>query len=381
MPKFRKILFLVDADISTGSGKSVTELVQLMKANSFCNPVVLTLQNNGVNVFCDSLEIENYSIEFGRTCSIAKSYLGHLMSCIRRPFVNRTALRFLKGKNLLDELDAVCSNTSTIDFGAYLYKILHIPHIWQIREFLVFNRDIPPIIGNLPGYISKNSSKVITVSKKIRDYCVDRCEGNEKFITIYDGVSGIIKEKKYWNNSSIRLLCVGEISKLKGQDVLVSAFLDLPENIRKEFTLDFVGGGNQSLIEELKEKICAHGASQYVSFKGFSNQIRELLPNYDVGVQPSHSEGFSRVIVEYMLAGLCVVATEGNAESIKSGENGFLYNSSDQNALKNILIQLYEKKSLIKEYGCKARVDAMENYCIEKNYSKICDVFESCLKK
>jgi len=381
MSKDQRILFLVDADISTGSGKSVAELIRLMKDNSFCEPLVLTLEKNGVNTFCDSLNVANYSVKFGRTCSVAKNYVGHLASFLKRPISNYVAYRFLKKQQLLRELDAVYTNTSTIDFGAYLYKKLHIPHIWQIREFLVFNRDIPPIICNLPRYISKNSSRVITVSKKINDYCV-LCSGKkEKFITIYDGVFGGGGERCFQEHSPIKIICVGEISKLKGQDVLLSAFIGLPEYIRKEFTLDFIGGGDQRLIEGMKEKSSACGISQYVSFKGFSDQIQKLLANYDVGIQPSHSEGFSRVIVEYMLAGLCVVATEGNAEAIENGVNGLLYNSTSQDALRDILVQLYEKKSLIREYGCAAQKDALDKYCIEKNFSKICDVFEKCCRK
>ena len=106
-----------------------------------------------------------------------------------------------------------------------------------------------------------------------------------------------------------------------------------------------------------------------VNFKGFCKNIFNVLPYYDIGVQPSHSEGFSRVTVEYMLVGLCVIGNGNTAiqELIENEKTGLLYNDFEIRSLTDkIAYCFYNRKKMI-QLGNSAREVAIEKYCIEKN--------------
>jgi len=63
--------------------------------------------------------------------------------------------------------------------------------------------------------------------------------------------------------------------------------------------------------------------------------VADLLFASEIGVLSSKAEGFANAILEYMAAGLPVVATDvgGAREAISEGETGFVVASSDDNKM------------------------------------------------
>ena len=163
----KKILYIIEADLTTGSGKCALELIQLLANKSDFKPVVITQYKNSLNTACDKLSIENYHTHYARTCSLGMGRLGWLIAFFCRPFLNFFSYKRLKKQLDFKSISIIHSNSSSIDFGAYLHRKLQIPHIWHIREFLVFNHIWPAIVSKLPNYIVENSSCVITVSKQL----------------------------------------------------------------------------------------------------------------------------------------------------------------------------------------------------------------------
>ena len=70
--------------------------------------------------------------------------------------------------------------------------------------------------------------------------------------------------------------------------------------------------------------LAALGVAERVRFLGFRPDVAALLPQLDVFVLPSTSEGFPLVVLEAMAAGRPVVATRcgGVEEMIAAGEDG-----------------------------------------------------------
>jgi glycosyltransferase involved in cell wall biosynthesis len=68
---------------------------------------------------------------------------------------------------------------------------------------------------------------------------------------------------------------------------------------------------------------------------------------------PSRNEGLSNTILEYMAAGLPVVATDcgGNKELVREGEGGFVVKSGDAEALAGGVIDLLRKPARRKAMG------------------------------
>jgi glycosyltransferase involved in cell wall biosynthesis len=134
-----------------------------------------------------------------------------------------------------------------------------------------------------------------------------------------------------------------------------------------------IGSGNsereQGLIK-LSEEL---GIKNRVVFMGQRTDITELLCNADVGVLPSHQEGFSNAILEYMAARLPVVASAvgGNKDSVLHGKTGYLIPAEDTNALSNALDRLRRNRTLRLQMGGEGRKRVEENFeltCCVKAY-------------
>ena len=379
--KKNKILFIVEADLTSGSGKCALELVRLLSDKSNFEPVVVTQYQNNLNTACDKLSIENYHTHYARTCSLGMGRLGWFIAFFCRPFLN-----FLSFKKLKKHIDFcnVCiihSNSSSIDFGAYLHRKLQIPHIWHIREFLVFNHIWPAIVSKIPNYIVKNSSCVITVSKQLKEFLQDKTKSTN-IKAIYDGVyssSNTITPHAPNDSGRLRLVCIGNLAPIKGQDTLLEAVSLLPPQVLSNISLDFYGLSVGDFEQKLKQIVQKASLESVVHFKGFCNNVLDILTNYDVGIQPSHTEGFSRVPVEYMLAGLCVI---GNGETsiselVENNKNGLLYKDYDIQSLANKIAYCFYNRKEMNVLGQTAQKMAKERFCIEQNVSYIIDEYNS----
>lgn len=379
----RKILFIVEADLKSGSGKCAWELIKLTKQRTEFTPIVITQYHNDLSNACSASCIENHSTHYARTCSLGMGWLGWIIAFCCRPFLNY--LSFIKLKKRIDfnSISIIHSNSSSIDFGAYLHKKLHIPHIWHIREFLVFNHFWTPIIRNLPHYITQNSNQVVTVSNKLNEY-LQKITKSTNIATLYDGVYAPDEEKE--NNKKklskkTRLICVGNLAPIKGQDFLLEAISQLPSAVLKNISIDFYGASIGNFEKKLKAFVHENSLEHVVSFKGFCKNVYEVLSNYDLAIQPSHSEGFSRVTAEYMFAGLCVIAAKEGAisELIQDRENGFLYEDYNKKELVNLLLYCFYNKNITALCAKKAKEKALLNYNFEDNFKKIIDIYDKVL--
>lgn len=380
-----KILFIVEATLKTGAGKCAIELIQRVHNCSEFTPIVVTQFPNDINDLCSKIGIENYSTNYARTCSLDMKRLGRLFFFLARPFLNRFALKKLKKRLDFSQICLIHSNAISIDFGAYLHKKTHIPHIWHVRDFLIFKKEWHSIIWNLPLYVEKNSSKIITVSNSLKNYLFQQGCSNNSIITIHDGIElPDIAKKEYTVPPLKRILnvvCVGLICEMKGQETLIDAIVRIPKGKRAFFKFHFFGEKDRKTIHHIRNKITENNLDDIILFHDFSSNIFSALVDMDIGVQPSHSEGFSRVTAEYMAAGLCVIAAKEGAipELIQNGENGLLYEDYNAQELADLLLYCLENIEKMTNYAQKARKDALEKYNFENNYKKILHVYRETL--
>ena len=95
----------------------------------------------------------------------------------------------------------------------------------------------------------------------------------------------------------------------------------------------------------------------------------------------SYSEGFSNAIIEYMLAGLPVVATDvgGAAEAVSDGISGFLVNSDDHQKLAARLIELLKNNDRAKLFGQVGRQHAIDKFSCQTQLNSVKAVYAECL--
>ncbi len=119
-----------------------------------------------------------------------------------------------------------------------------------------------------------------------------------------------------------------------------------------EWGLVIAGDGIER--EALQRTAESAGVSQRVLFLGDTPAIPALLKKCDIGVlTPSANEGLSNTILEYMAAGLPVVATDcgGNKELVSDNKNGFIVPVGDVEGVAQALKQLANDADLRHRMG------------------------------
>jgi len=180
-----------------------------------------------------------------------------------------------------------------------------------------------------------------------------------------------------------QILSLGRFVPKKGFDVLILAC-----GIMKASGLDFrlaLGGWGpgasrlQRLVRELD-------LSNQVRFPGFIryDQVPEFLATGDLFVMPSvidssgDRDGIPNVIVEALLSGLPVVATDvcGISEVIRDEETGLLVPPGDARALAHAISRVFRNPSWAMDLARKGRALIVEKFDLERNCRRILELFD-----
>ncbi len=132
-----------------------------------------------------------------------------------------------------------------------------------------------------------------------------------------------------------RLACVGRLVPVKGQDVLVGALCML-EDFDGGLECLFIGEGEGSFVQELKQIALRGNPASSIRWLGFVGDVLSLLQTCSVLVCPSHSEPLGRVIFEGWDAGALPVVFAGSggaAEIVAAADGGILYDEQTPQSL------------------------------------------------
>ncbi|MEO0804742.1 MAG: glycosyltransferase family 4 protein [Cyanobacteria bacterium J06643_4] len=175
-----------------------------------------------------------------------------------------------------------------------------------------------------------------------------------------------------------RLLFVGRLAAVKGLPMLLESVAMLKAS-RPEVMLTVVGDGPDRAMLETQ---AAHlGLAQQVSFVGYQSQaaVREYLQATDVFVLPSFAEGVPVVLMEAMMSGVPVVATQiaGVSELVEDGVNGYLVPPSSVDALCDRIEKLLANGSLRRRLGRQGAQKVREQFDIAKESKKLAQLIET----
>lgn len=151
-------------------------------------------------------------------------------------------------------------------------------------------------------------------------------------------------------------LLVGNISGLraiKGVGIFVEA---AAAACKAHPELKFVLVGDGDMRPSIEAAIEEHGLQQCFHLAGAAEDVRSYLAAMDIAVLCSFAEGFSNSLLEYMAAGLPVIATDvgGNREAL--GDSGLLIRPNDAPALTDAILKLLDPE-LRRGFGMKAGAD------------------------
>jgi glycosyltransferase involved in cell wall biosynthesis len=131
-------------------------------------------------------------------------------------------------------------------------------------------------------------------------------------------------------------------------------FVDVAGRLHPQFPqVKFVMVGDGELRPQIERQIAKLQMQSVVRLLGWRSDIPEVLSTFDVFLLTSLWEGLPRALVESVLAGVPVVASDvdGVCEVIHDGENGFLVPAGDTEAMARGVGRLLQDDSLRRRMG------------------------------
>ena len=163
-------------------------------------------------------------------------------------------------------------------------------------------------------------------------------------------------------------VCVGRLTRQKGQDVLLDAWPSVAARVPGAW-LVLVGDGPD------RERLHARNVPA-VSFVGRRDDVAAWLAAADVVVLPSRWEGMALTMLEAMARGRSVVATDvsGTRESLR-GEAGIVVGREDPGALADALAARLLDRELAIAEGTRGRELAERFHDVRETAAAVTDLY------
>ena len=225
----------------------------------------------------------------------------------------------------------------------------------------------------------KKISKFITPSEALRQLILDANIGitEDKIVAVNNFLEDSFIQTPVDYTNKGYFLFSGRLSEEKGVRYLLEAAKKLPKEI------EFHIAGNGPKEEEFKKFVKDNGLDN-VKFLGFMSRDK-LLDEYKkciAGIHPCNwFENFPTSNMEFFALGKPVIGSKmgGIPEQIEHGVTGFLFEPKNVDELAEKILKLYNIPDLSVKLGKNAKQKALNQYCKDRYYKEILQVYKSVI--
>ena len=271
--------------------------------------------------------------------------------------------------------------------AAYLARV---PVIISSRRDLGFWHT-PEVLGKFRK-LNHLVDRIIANSESVRAVVVEKENVlPDKIDVLYNGIdqSGF---NGHWTADEVKCETgfspdspvVGIVSGLNREVKRIDIFLDaVPKILDKCPNTEFAIVGDGHLRDELESQCRSLGVAGRVKFLGQSSEVPRLISMFSIGVNCSDSEGFSNSVIEYMMAGIPVVASDvgGNRELVEEGADGLLFAPGEPSQLAEKIVSLLENPERAVGLGVSGRKKAHARFTAEAMITAHMDYYERLLSE
>ena len=173
----------------------------------------------------------------------------------------------------------------------------------------------------------------------------------------------------------VRVGCVANLRAVKNIDGLMRAAklaIDRVPQLRFEVAGD---GEERAALERLHAEL--ELGDRFV-LRGSVPDAAAFLRTVEIAVLPSHSEGMSNALLEYMSAGRAVIATDvgANAKLVQHEKSGLIVPTNDPSAIAEAIGRYLEKPLRAAAYGAAARTRVEAEYSRDAMTRRFEDYYE-----
>jgi L-malate glycosyltransferase len=342
------VLFIIDSFEQGGSERQALQLLRQLHESGDCQMQLACLQKHGSLLpFAEQLglgEIHEYGLTSFYDLNFAKQ-LRRFMACLKN--------------NRIDVVHTHCFYTNVFGMtGAFLARVP--ARITSKGETDGFRT---PMQKRAERAAFRLAHRVIANCQVVRDQLIREGVNPARIVQHYNGLDldrvkvapGFTRRaarSKFALPDERRLITI--VANLHNPVKDHATFLRAAARVHASAPdAAFVIAGEGALMDGLRRQAMDLAIAEHVFFIGRCDDVASLLIASDIGVLSSKAEGFANAILEYMAAGLPVVATDvgGAREAIVEGETGFLVASGDDAAMAERLIQLLKDPDCAQAMG------------------------------
>lgn len=237
------------------------------------------------------------------------------------------------------------------------------------------------VASYVPNWIARRVvQRFVTGPESMVDYYSNVVGVNRKKIRLlyndvdlsrFDNIGKVKRNSEYLDKYNIELvgtvfLLVHRLSPVRRTLFYLEKILQKMGGQRDDWTLIIVGGGSE--VAPAMEMVSRFDLDKNVRFLGEipNSKISELYSVADIFINPTYTEGFPRVLIEAMAAGLPIVTTDagGASEILPMQQHKYLSSKDDPEAFAKNMYNLMHSAEAWSDLS-KVNVKAVERFSTE----------------
>lgn len=253
--------------------------------------------------------------------------------------------------------DLLVVNTSVTPAPLAAGALLRIPTVVIVRESLQTNPTLRSLLPKsvIVAALAHWSTQVVTISRYVSGHLQPWPAGAPEPVVRHPGVSidPLPRVGRSEGDDTVRLLLLGSVGGDKGQLEAVHAATGA---IRRgaDLRLDMFGDGAPAEIATLRAAIADSGQEDRLTLHKPVGDIRPLLARADALVMASRNEGYGRVTVEALQAGVPVIGYRAGATTEILEDGGGVLVPVDVAALEGALHDVATDAGLLSRLSAEA---------------------------
>lgn len=271
-------------------------------------------------------------------------------------------------------------------FGAFAFSLFRVTS-WNSR-FIMSRRSLnlyqstsfvlkhEKYLHFLPDLALANS---IAIARELRS------EGfhPNKIGLIYNGVNPLdTSQITHTSSRPNNIVCVANLLPYKGHVDLIKAFHHVHTTSEfNDFTLLLIGRPTPGYVDTIRDLSSSLQLENKILFIHNCSDPSSFLLSSRIAILPSHQEGFSNALLEYMAARLAIIATNvgGNTEAIAHLKNGLIVPPRDYLSIAESILLLLRNPSLAEKLASQAYTDSVTKFSSQSMFSAYTSIYDSML--
>lgn len=242
------------------------------------------------------------------------------------------------------------------------------------------------IYYTIEKYMSRLTDVLITINKE--DYKLAKAKlhcqvayihgvgvNSAKYRVFSEEEKVKVKTELGYQKDTPLILCVGELLDNKNQAMAIRA---LAQVIKSKPDCRLIMAGNGKNKDFLKQLSIEMGVAENVDFLGYCTELEKYENISDIAISCSYREGLPLNIMEAMLVGKPVVATDnrGHRDLVANEKNGFIVRLNDNFEMAEKVLFLLNHKDKMLEMG-QAGIEKVRSFTDVEVKKELSQVFVS----